>query len=138
MNDEQNIPATVDTSLNTSGLKPKEYNVLVRPDDVEEVTPGGVIRPPEYIDGQKRAISIGTLVAASRLAWNYDPKEEKIVPGTRVLFAKYAGGAIKGPADGVTYRIMKDKDILSEITDENGSASGEAPILHFPGVGVAA
>lgn len=126
------------SGMNTSGIQPREYKVLVRPDEVEEVTKGGIVKAISTVEAEQRAICFGTLVANSPHAFNFEAGMEKIEPGTRVLYAKYAGGEVKGPADGITYRIMNDKDIMGEIVHEGDSVADEVPILHFPGAGVAA
>ena len=138
MNDEQDIAAGAAALLNTSGIDPIEYKVLVRPDTVENRTKRGIELPDETVDARRRAVSIGTLVAASPYAFNFEAGMEPVIPGTRVLYAKYAGGEIKGPADGITYRVMSDKDILGIIVREGSPDADEAPILHLAGAGMAA
>ncbi len=133
MNDEQNTAAEAATLLNTSGIAPLEYKVLVLPDEVEAITKKGIYKADETIDAEKRAICLGTLVANSPWAFNFDAGMTALLPGTRVLYAKYAGGEIKGPADGRTYRIMNDKDILGEVTHEGQLAGEDVPILHWEG-----
>jgi len=124
--------------LNTSGIQPVEYKVLVLPDEVESKTKKGIIKPDETVDAERRALSIGTLVARSPYAFNFEAGMSPIEPGTRVLYAKYAGGEIKGPADGLRYRIMTDKDILGIIVATGSPDADEVPILHLPNVGIAA
>ncbi len=104
--------------MNDSGLLPSEYNVVVKPDAVEEVTKGGIILPVSTADRDKLAADEGTLVAVSPHAFSYadwpeDEKPPKV--GDRVVFAKYAGSLIKrGDTD---YRIIKDKDIIAVVAE---------------------
>jgi hypothetical protein len=42
-------------TLNTSGITPTEYKVLIRPKEVEEVTKGGIILAVETTDKEKWA-----------------------------------------------------------------------------------
>ena len=132
MSDVQN------SDLNTSGIQPVEYKVLILPDEVESKTKGGIELPDEAVDARRRALSFGTLVARSPYAFGFEANMVPIEPGTHVLYAKYAGGEIKGPADGITYRIMNDKDIMGIIVSTDKIDAGEVPILHLASVGVAA
>lgn len=106
--------------LNTSGIEPFEFKVLVRPDEVKSVTKGGIMLAQQTVQAMQFAICKGTLVALSPLAFNYDEgitDSDCPQPGARVLFAKYAGGEVEG-RDGKTYRIMSDKDVMAFLTDE--------------------
>ncbi len=101
-----------------SGLLPSEYNVVVKPDAVEEVTKGGIILPPAKTDRDKLAADEGTLVAVSPHAFSYADWPEGQKPpqvGDRVVFARYAGSLIKrGDTD---YRVIKDKDIIAVVAE---------------------
>ncbi len=103
---------------NDSGLLPSEYNVVVKPDAVEEVTKGGIILPVSTTDRDKLAADEGTLVAVSPHAFSYADWPEGHKPpqvGDRVVFAKYAGSLIKrGEAE---YRVIKDKDVIAVVTE---------------------
>ena len=104
---------------NTSKIQPTEYKVLISPIVVDEKTQGGIILPDEHKDRQQTAQMRGVLVAVSPLAFSYADDEAwgdapKPKPGDEVLFAKFAGAAIKG-MDGKDYRIVNDKDIAAVI-----------------------
>lgn len=104
---------------NESRISPTEYKVLIQPEKVEEKTKGGIILPDEHKDREQFAQMLGTLIAVSPLAFTYaDAKDwgdsPKPKPGDKVMFAKYAGAAIKG-LDGKDYRIVNDKDITAVI-----------------------
>lgn len=95
------------------GIRPVEYRVLVRPDETERKSAGGIIIPDAPADRQEHAQTRGTLVAKGALAfedWGADALDE----GARVIFAKFAGVVIKG-ADGHEYRLITDKDISARI-----------------------
>jgi hypothetical protein len=54
-------------------------------------------------------------VALSPLAFSYEDAEwEKPKPGDKVMFAKFAGAAVKGK-DGLDYRIINDKDVSAVL-----------------------
>ena len=102
---------------NPSGIRPSRFNVLVKPDPVETVTPGGIIRPPGNQAREQGAAVKGTIIAVSPLAFGYEkwPNEaDKPKVGDRVYFAKFAGMDAQG-LDGVEYRLMKDEDIAAVI-----------------------
>lgn len=60
-------------------------------------------------------------------AWQ-DEMGPRAVAGDRVMLAKYTGVMIAGPADGKQYRMVNDKDIFAQITEErNDMLSPLAP-----------
>lgn len=111
---------------NASGLNPMEYNVVVQPDPVEEISAGGIILPMAKTDRDKLAVEEGTLIAVSPHAFSYADWPEGQQPpqvGQRVVFARYAGALHKrGDTD---YRIIKDKDIVA-VVDEPAKLSAVA------------
>lgn len=103
-----------------SGIQPLEFNVLVKPENVEEKTKGGLVLPDSVISQDKNAQTIGTLIAVSPMAFSWDewPKEKpKPAPGDRVYYGRYAGASskVKG-ADGEEYLLMKDADLTAMVT----------------------
>lgn len=105
--------------MNTSGINPVEYNVLIQLDKVEEQTPGGLYIPEDTKDKEGFAQVKGTLVAASPMAFDFaDWPDDVPGPsvGNRVLIARHAGTEAEG-MDGNTYRIVKDKDVLAVTHD---------------------
>jgi co-chaperonin GroES (HSP10) len=104
---------------NTSGIRPVEFNVLIRQRDIEARTKGGLMKPDEVVEREKSAQTRGVIVAVSPLAFNADvwPGDQpRPKPGTHVAFARYAGTFIDG-TDGVEYRVIKDKDVVAVIDD---------------------
>ena len=104
---------------NESGIMPTEYKILVEPIKVDEKTKGGIILPDEHKDREQFAQMQGVLVAVSPLAFTYADDEawgdaEKPKPGDRVMFAKFAGAAVKGK-NGKDYRIINDKDLSAVL-----------------------
>ncbi|WP_441235650.1 GroES family chaperonin [Bradyrhizobium sp. 930_D9_N1_4] len=104
---------------NPSGVYPTEYKVLIQPIKVEERTKGGIFLPDEHKDREQFAQMQGVLVAVSPLAFTYAGKAEwgdaeKPKPGDKVMFAKFAGAAVKGK-DGADYRIVNDKDVSAVL-----------------------
>lgn len=104
--------------MNTSGIDPLEFNVIVRPDKVEERTKGGLYLPDETKERDQFSTLKGELIALSDLAFQdiYPADKPRPAPGERVMFSPYAGKVFKGD-DGEDYRIMKDKDVLGVVSD---------------------
>jgi len=102
-------------------LSPVEFNVVIEPDRVEAgKTKGGIILPDEVKENKDAAMMMGTLLAVSPLAFNYDTwpedaKDKRPKPGDRVLYAKYGGTVVSHPETNHEVRILKDKDIMAVI-----------------------
>ena len=122
---------------NTSGIFPKGNRVVVKPDELEEVTEGGIVLPETVRAPHQQGQAMGRLVAAGPDSWvestelterfiggRWVPFERKTAGysqafaeiGDRVLFARYSGIQVTG-ADGETYRILNDLDITTPIGD---------------------
>jgi chaperonin GroES len=104
-------------TMNTSGILPTEYKVLIYPKQVDERTKGGIIIPDESKDREQFAQMEGTLVARSPLAFTYDnwpAGAHAPSAGDRVLFAKFAGAKVTGK-DGKEYRLVNDKDVAAVL-----------------------
>lgn len=122
---------------NTSGIYPKGNRVVVKPDELEEVTEGGIIIPDTIKEHHQQGQAMGRLVAVGPDAWleSIETIERPIdgvwrvverrtvgyseafaEVGDRVFFARYAGLQVKG-ADGETYRILNDTDITTKIDE---------------------
>lgn len=100
------------------GIMPMEYNVLIAPEDTEEVTKGGIILTASLKETNDLASQKGRLVAMSPHAFSYAEWPEgarKPEVGDAVLFAKYAGSLIDGD-DKREYRVVKDKDIVAVLS----------------------
>ncbi len=100
-----------------SGITPIEYNVLVKPEKVEEQTSGGLYLPDQAQDTDQHAAQRGELVALAAMAFSFDEWPDDVPKpqvGQRVIFVKYAGTLVEGD-DGENYRVMKDKDVLGVL-----------------------
>lgn len=101
--------------LNTTGIRPIEFNVLVAPKAVDKTTKGGIIIPELTKDRMQAAAVEGTVIALSPLAFSYDdwPDDQKPKVGDTVVYAKFAGMTI--PRGDIEYRLIKDKDIAAVV-----------------------
>lgn len=108
--------------MNKSGIEPLSDRVLVRPDDSALKKKTTLIEIPDTVDDRYNLAQVmGTLIAAGPVAWGEEKrlygKDVAVQPGERVMFAKFAGTQIKG-ADGVTYRLIYDRDVTAKVKDE--------------------
>ncbi len=92
-------------------IKPLHDKVLVKRDDEESKTAGGIIIP----DTAKEKPSEGVVEAVGN---GFRAEDGKIIPmtvkaGDRVLFGKWAGTEIK--IGGETRLIIKESDILAIV-----------------------
>ena len=112
--------------MNTSGLTPVEFFVVVELDERKEKTAGGIILPTNTQEKDKLAAMEGTLIAVSPHAFSYaDNWPEGTVPqiGQRVLFKRYEGALHE--RGGRDYRLLPDKAIIA-IVEPAAQAAKEA------------
>lgn len=107
---------------NDSGISPVEFRILIMPDVIEQITEGGIIKPPQAHEMEQWAQIKGTLVACGGRAFEDFTEDEKeaLSPGARVYYRKYEGINIIG-ADGEEYRLCNDKDIGGVVTNERAA-----------------
>jgi co-chaperonin GroES (HSP10) len=105
--------------VNTSGIIPTEYKLLVLPDPVPETSRGFLV-PASIREGRQAAATTGTVIDIAEEAFSFvegDARTPKV--GERVAFARYAGMAIFGnetPERGQqppAYRLINDKDVVA-------------------------
>ncbi len=105
--------------LNTSGIRPLEYKVLVLPKEIETKTKGGLFLPETKVEKDGFQRREGILVAVSPMAFTFPDwpdGEPKPQIGDRVMFARYQADEVAGK-DGQTYWIMADKAVMAIIED---------------------
>lgn len=104
-------------SINSSGIRPLDYKILVLPQEVDRKTKGGLILADQTVEKEEFGRKEGILVAKSPMAFkNPDWPEGEPTPqvGDRVMFSKYQAEQVQG-RDGATYWIMNDKSVLAMI-----------------------
>ena len=101
---------------NQSGIRPVGYRVLILADEIEEVTPGGIVIPATEKEKMDQAQKTGTLVAIGNLAGE-DQGEDWVKVGMRIIHNRYSGEHLTG-VDGKMYRLMNDDQIWGEADDE--------------------
>jgi chaperonin GroES len=92
-------------------IKPLDDRVVVKPLDVEEKTPGGIVLP----DTAKEKPQTGEILAIGpgKLLKDGDRAELTVKVGDRVLYGKYSGTEIK--VEGEEIKILRESDILGKI-----------------------
>jgi chaperonin GroES len=92
-------------------IQPLGNRVLVKPDEVEEKTTGGLVLPPSASEDQKP--ETGTVVKLGK--GKVDGKEVsfEISVGDRIYFKKYSPDEIL--IDGDKYLLLDGEDILAII-----------------------
>jgi chaperonin GroES len=99
----------------TTTLRPLNTRIIVRPDEPESRSRGGIIIP----DNAKEKKARGTVVAVgpgmlmkTGERWPMPP----ISPGDRVLYSKYAGQEVK--IDDVLHIVIRDEDCMAGGKDD--------------------
>lgn len=121
-----------------SGIVPKGNRVVIKPDQLEEVTSGGIVIPATERDRHQMAQITGIVVALGPDCWQHTittverfldnkwvPFERKVTGysepfaeiGDRVSFAKYGGLPTVGE-DGEEYRLINDEDITGVVSEK--------------------
>lgn len=100
--------------MNESGIYPVEYKVLVKPEEVEEKTKGGIILPETAREKEKYNVVRGILVAVAPNAFTDPEWLDPPKTGDRILYDRFAGSTVKGK-DGKDYRLINDKEIGAVI-----------------------
>lgn len=94
---------------------PVGRRVLVRKDEVEEVTEGGIVLTQETVDGESRKQAYGTVLAIAKEAYEDVYEEKQCAVGDRVIFRSYAG-VQADPQDGDVL-LINDQDVLAVFVD---------------------
>ena len=95
-------------------LKPLDDRIVVKPQDAEEVTAGGIVLPEtakeKPLMGTVVAVGPGKILDSGKRA-EMDVKKKDVV-----LFGKYGGNDIK--IGGVEYKILRESDVLGIVEDK--------------------
>ncbi len=94
----------------TTNIKPLFSNVLIRPEEAETKTSGGIIIPDS---AQKNESTVGIVMAVGEGHISPKGDQEKIIVkvGDRVMYKKWGGNEVK--VEGKEWTIVEQKDILA-------------------------
>ncbi len=92
-------------------INPLDDRVVVRPNEAEETTAGGIVLPDAAKEKQQR----GTVLAVGpgRLLDSGERSAISVKIGDQVLFGKYGGTEIE--IDGEEVKILRESDILAKL-----------------------
>ena len=92
-------------------LKPLEDRIVVKPNEAESTTAGGIVLP----DAAKEKPLMGKVVAVGpgRMLDSGNRGEMSVKKGETVLFGKYGGSDVD--VDGTEYKILRESEILGVV-----------------------
>ncbi len=92
-------------------LRPLDDRVVVKPQEAEETTAGGIVLP----DSAKEKPQRGEVVAVGpgKLLDNGNRGTLSVAVGDVVIYGKYGGSDIE--VDGQEVKILRESDILAKI-----------------------
>lgn len=96
-------------------IVPAGHRVLVKVEEAEKVTKGGIIIADTIADRNTEANIFGKIVAVGETAWKDFGGRAWAVVGDRVAFAKYGGFVIEDPDNGERFRLLNDEDITAVL-----------------------
>jgi co-chaperonin GroES (HSP10) len=106
--------------INTSGITPVGHRILVKPEEMNEVTESGIIIAKDTIDKERLAQMRGVVIAIGGTAYADQP-EPWCKVGDVITFGKYSGLIYKGKEtkDNQEYRVINDLDVVCLHEEEN-------------------
>ena len=92
-------------------LKPLDDRVVVKPEEAEETTAGGIVLP----DSAQEKPMMGKVVAVGngKLLDSGSRVKVAVKKGEIVLYGKYAGSDVE--VDGTEYKILRESEILGVL-----------------------
>jgi len=107
--------------MDLSKLRPLGDRVIVKVDDAEDKSAGGIIIP----DNAKEPLTRGVIIAVGpgkrgddgRPQWSRRRGEPRVKVGERVIFGKYAGSEIHGTDQRERHMMLTEDDLLAAVDD---------------------
>ena len=104
-------------------LKVLGHRVLIKLEEIEEVSQGGIVLPTEYDKDLKSreeaATTTGYIINIGDTAWQ-DPGlggKPWAEVGDKVIFTKYGSKLVTDPETGQKYAVVNDEDIILSYID---------------------
>ena len=92
-------------------LKPLDDRVVVKPQEAEEKTAGGIVLPETA--KEKPLMGKVTAIGGGKLLDNGSRSKMSVKKGDVVLFGKYGGSDVE--VEGVEYKILRESEILGVV-----------------------
>jgi chaperonin GroES len=92
-------------------LRPLDDRVVVKPQDAEETTAGGIVLPDSAKEKPQRGQVIA--VGPGKLLDNGNRGSLSVAVGDVVIYGKYGGSDIE--VDGQEVKILRESDILAKV-----------------------
>ena len=92
-------------------LKPLDDRVVIKVDDSESKTAGGIVLPDRAQEKQQRGAVVA--VGPGKLLDDGTRAKPDVAVGDTILFGKYSGTEIT--VDGVEVIILRESDILAKV-----------------------
>jgi co-chaperonin GroES (HSP10) len=96
--------------MNSSGIHPKGYTLLILLDEVEEST-GIIAKTQDRVAADQLAQTNATVIEIGPMCWS-EETEPRAQVGDKIIFRLYAG-EIKTGADNKKYRIIDDRSLYA-------------------------
>jgi chaperonin GroES len=97
-------------STNDVKITPLGKRVVVKPEEVEETTSGGLIIPPTAQDNDKSEVGIVVKLGTGEADFEFS-----VEVGNKVFFKKYSPDTLE--MDGEVYYILSEEDVLAVINN---------------------
>jgi len=98
-------------------LAPILHRIILKLDDIEEVTASGIVIPKDLIEKERKAVEIGTVVSIGDTVFkDYGGSKDTVKVGDRVIIAKYSGKEVQD-IDNTKYVVCNDEDLLVIIKE---------------------
>ena len=99
---------------NQSGINPCGWRVLVKPQEIKEVSESGIVLTTGSFKDREQMVNTTELVVAMGDQCYADEPAPWCKVGDKIIFAKYAGLLYLGK-DGNQYRMINDKDVTGTL-----------------------
>lgn len=103
---------------NKSGITPLGHRLLVLPNEVEEVSQGGIIIAIGTGKEREQLSQVmGVVVEVGATCWKDQSVGDWVKPGDTIMFGKYSGLITVGK-DEVQYRLINDLDVVALLNQD--------------------
>jgi len=94
-------------------LRPLHDRVVVRRQEEEQTSPGGIVLPDSATEKPDRGEIIA--IGKGKVLENGDVRPLDVSVGDKVLFGKYSSSRTEVKIDGIDYLVMREDDIMAVI-----------------------